>query len=104
MRQSTADTVKHWSRADGESNVYRIQLTILLTLLFAVPTWAQDDADASKEATVEEEAAASEDEVTDEEIEELLGLDEDYADIEDDDFDSSVEVRFEQSVPFPADI
>ena len=35
---------------------------------------------------------------------ELLGLDEDYADIEDEDFDSSVEVRFEQSVPFPADI
>lgn len=84
--------------------MYRTQLTILLALLFAVPSWAQDDADASEEATAEEEAVASEDEVTDEEIEELLGLDEDYADIEDDDFDSSVEVRFEQSVPFPVDI
>jgi hypothetical protein len=84
--------------------VYRIQLTILLALLFAVPAWAQDDADTSEEAPVEEEAVAPEDEVTDEEIEELLGLDEDYADIEDDDFDSSVEVRFEQSVPFPVDI
>ena len=84
--------------------MYRIQLTILLALLFAVPAWAQDEADTSEEAPVEEEAAAPEDEVTDEEIEELLGLDEDYADIEDEDFDSSVEVRFEQSVPFPVDI
>lgn len=84
--------------------MYRIQLTILLALLFTVPAWAQDEADTSEEAPVEEEAAAPEDEVTDEEIEELLGLDEDYADIEDEDFDSSVEVRFEQSVPFPADI
>lgn len=84
--------------------MYRIQLTILLALLFTVPAWAQDEADTSEEAPVEEEDAAPEDEVTDEEIEELLGLDEDYADIEDEDFDSSVEVRFEQSVPFPADI
>ena len=47
MRQSAADTVKHWSRANGERKVYRIQLTILIALLFAVPAWAQDDADAS---------------------------------------------------------
>lgn len=84
--------------------MYRIQLTILLALLFAIPAWAQDEADASDEAQVEEEAAAPEDEVTDEEIEELLGLDEDYADMEDDDFESTIEVRFEQSVPFPVDI
>ena len=43
--------------------------------------------------------------VTDEEIEELLGLDEeDYTEIEEDDFDASIEVRYEQSVPFPTDI
>ncbi len=84
--------------------MYRIQLTILLALLLAVPALAQDDADASDEAQVEEQAAAPEDEVTDEEIEELLGLDEDYSDIEDDDFESTIEVRFEQSVPFPVDI
>lgn len=84
--------------------MYRMQFVILLTLLFAIPAWAQDDAKASDETQVEEEAAAPEDEVTDEEIEELLGLDEDYADIEDDDFEATIEVRFEQSVPFPVDI
>ena len=84
--------------------MYRMQLVILLALLFAVPAWAQDDAEAGDETQVEEEAAVPEDEVTDEEIEELLGLDEDYADIEDDDFEATIEVRFEQSVPFPVDI
>jgi hypothetical protein len=81
-----------------------MQFVILVALLFAAPGWAQDDSEASDATQVEEEAAAPEDEVTDEEIEELLGLDEDYADIEDDDFEATIEVRFEQSVPFPADI
>ena len=84
--------------------MYRTQFVILLALLFAVSAWAQDDGEASDETQVEEEAAAPEDEVTDEEIEDLLGLDEDYADIEDDDFEATIDVRFEQSVPFPADI
>jgi hypothetical protein len=76
----------------------------MLALLWAVPAWAQDDAEASEETQVEEETTAPEDEVTDEEIEELLGIDEDYADLEDDDFEATIEVRFEQSVPFPVDI
>ena len=42
--------------------------------------------------------------MTDEEIEELLGLDEDWSDAEDDDFNPSEEVRFEQNIAFPVDI
>ena len=91
----------------------RLQLTILLLALSAPAAWAQEEA-AEPEAAepVAEESAdaetgdaeADELDVTDEEIDELLGLDEDYADIEDEDFESTQEVRFEQNVVFPVDI
>jgi hypothetical protein len=86
------------------------RLLILLGFLLPVAVLAQEaDSEARDEPTAEEGPAADETssgaDVTDEEIEELLGLDEeDYAEIEEDDFDASIEVRYEQSVPFPTDI
>lgn len=86
-------------------DVYRLQLTILL-LFLGIFAWAQDaetEDDASPPAG--EPTADSESEVTDEEIDELLGLgEEDYTEVEDDDFDPTESVRFEQSIPFPVDI
>lgn len=86
------------------------RLLILLGFLVPVSALAQDaDSETPETPTAEEAPAADEassgEDVTDEEIEELLGLDgEDYSEIEEDDFDASVEVRYEQSVPFPSDI
>lgn len=84
--------------------MYRLQLTLLL-LFISVGAWAQDaepENDASDPAP--EEAAEPESEVSDEDIDELLGLDGDYTEAEDDDFDPTEAVRFEQSIPFPVDI
>lgn len=85
--------------------MYRLQLTILL-LFFSIFAWAQDaETEDDASAPADEPTAASESEVTDEEIDELLGLDEeDYTEVEDDDFDPTESVRFEQSIPFPVDI
>lgn len=87
--------------------MYRLRLTLLLMCFALVPALAQDSesevpADQEVEEAVDEETSAA-DEVTDEEIEELLGLDEEYTELEDD-FDPTEEVRFEQSIPFPTDI
>ena len=89
--------------------MYRLKLMIVLSFFGAAALWAQEtetESDATEPAA--EETAATEtdeaDEVTDEEIDELLGLDEDYSDIEDDEFDFTEEVRFEQSTDFPVDI
>ena len=87
--------------------MFRLYLTILIALFVATPTWAQDaetDDDASAEAPPAEEAPAPEEEVTDEEIDELIGLDEDWSDAEDDDFNPTEQVRFEQNIAFPVDI
>ncbi len=84
--------------------MYRLQLMILLALFAAAPLWAQDDESEPESAQTEEEAAAPEEEVSDEEIDELLGLDEEYSDAEDDDFDPTQDVRFGQSIVFPTDI
>ena len=81
------------------------RLLLLLICLAMTPAWAQEaeSADESDTETAESDASAVDD-VTDEEIEELLGLgDEDYTELEDD-FDPTEEVRFEQSIPFPTDI
>ncbi|MDH5454802.1 MAG: hypothetical protein OEY37_01950 [Gammaproteobacteria bacterium] len=83
----------------------RLLILLLLSILAGPGIWAQDaksENDAVEPAG--EEPAEPEEEVTDEEIDELLGLDEDYSEIEDDDFDFSEEVRFEQSTDFPVDI
>ena len=85
--------------------MYRLLVTILLVLFAATSIWAQDDAPEPEAEEPTETAAPDPTEmISDEEIEELLGLDEDYADIEDEDFDPTENVRFAQSIPFPTDI
>ena len=84
--------------------MYRLQLMIFLALFATAPAWAQDDAAEPEAEPTEEAAAEPADEVTDEEIEELLGLDGDYSEAEDDDFDPAEDVRFAQSIPFPTAI
>ena len=88
--------------------MYRLQLMILLALFAAASLWAQDDVPEPEQAEqadqTEEEALSPSDKITDEEIDELLGLDEDYTEAEDDDFEASEKVRFAQSIPFPTDI
>jgi DNA-directed RNA polymerase specialized sigma subunit len=89
----------------------RLRLLLLLICLSVVPAWAQEaESETAEETEAAEETGAAEadasaaEEVTDEEIEELLGLDdEEYTELEDD-FDPTEEVRFEQSIPFPTDI
>ena len=87
--------------------MFRLRLTAALLCFLLASAWAQDPeteapADQDTEEVESEETSAA-DEVTDEEIEELLGLDEEYTELEDD-FDPTEEVRFEQSIPFPSDI
>jgi hypothetical protein len=81
---------------------------LLLVFLGSAALWAQDpgpEVEASDDdAQVEAEASPPADEVTDEEIEELLGLDEDYSEIEEEEFNPTEGVRFEQSIPYPTDI
>ena len=86
--------------------MYRLLMMFSFVILAAAPLWAQDDLPESEQAdpAEEETAPAPTDEITDEEIEELLGLDEDYTEIEDDDFEATEQVRFAQSIPFPTDI
>ncbi len=94
--------------------MYRLQLMILLVLFAATSLWAQDEVPESEQAEpaeqaeqaeqAEEEASSPTDEITDEEIDELLGLDEDYTEADDNDFEASEKVRFAQSIPFPTDI
>jgi hypothetical protein len=83
-------------------------MMMLLTLFAATSLWAQDDVPEPEQAEqadqTEEEALSPTDEITDEEIDALLGLDEDYTEAEDDDFEASEKVRFAQSIPFPTDI
>lgn len=93
--------------------MYRLKLMILLAFFGPFALWAQeadtgtdapDTVEAAAEEAASDESAEPEDAVTDEEIDELLGLDEDYSEIEDDDFEFSEDVRFEQSTDFPVDI
>ena len=85
--------------------MYRLPLLMLLAFLLVMPAWSQDEKSGEPDETptaASDPAAA--DDVTDEEIDELLGLgDDDYTELEDD-FDPTEEVRFEQSIPFPTDI
>lgn len=88
--------------------MFRLFLTILSLSFVATTGWAQDagtDDEGNAETPAAEEAPAPEDEVTDEEIDELLGLDdEDWSEAEDDDFNPTEQVRFEQNIAFPVDI
>ena len=88
--------------------MHRLALLLFLTLILAAAPRAQEAEPEPAPETGEETQAEDEEsdplaDVTDEEIEELLGLDEEYGEIEDD-FDPTEEVRFEQSIPFPVDI
>ena len=77
---------------------------LLLAAFVAAPAMAQEEEpEPSTEVAAEEDAPSALEDVSDEEIEELLGLDEDYAESEDE-FDPTEEVRVEQSIPFPVDI
>jgi hypothetical protein len=84
-------------------------LLIFVLALSGTAAWAQDAEDASADEAAAEEtqsdtgAGTPADGVTDSEVEELLGLDEDYRDAEDE-FDPTEEVRFEQNILFPTDI
>jgi len=77
---------------------------ILLLLLFAPLTWAQEaeDSDAAPSETTEpaEESAAD----TDDDLDDLDDLDELYPVEDDDEFIPSEDVAFGQSIPFPTDI
>lgn len=87
--------------------MHRVYLAILISFLVATVSWAQDaetEDETIAESPTAEEAPAPEDEVTDEEIDELLGLDEDWSEAEDDDFNPTEQVRFEQNIAFPVDI
>ena len=82
----------------------RVPYLLAMIVVIAMPVLAQETEPASPdEAEVAGDEASAADEVTDAEIEELLGLDEEYLDLEDD-FDPTEEVRVEQSIPFPTDI
>ena len=82
-------------------------LLISVLMLLCTAAWAQEteaeEAEAAEEAPAETEAGTPADDVTDEEVEELLGLDEDYREAEEE-FDPTEEVRFEQNILFPTDI
>ena len=85
--------------------MYRLQLTILFLTLSVFAAAQEPEAEDDAAAPADEAATEIEDEVSDEEIDALLGIgEEDYADSEDDDFDPTESVRFEQSIPFPVDI
>jgi hypothetical protein len=80
---------------------------LLMAFLGSATLWAQDpepEGDASNDSQAEAEASSPADGVTDEEIEELLGLDEDYSEIEEEEFNPTEGVRVEQSIPYPTDI
>ncbi len=81
----------------------RLLLIIVLTLLGAAARAQERDAEPAEDAQAETEAETPAAEVADEEVEELLGLDEDYRDAEEE-FDPTEEVRFEQNILFPTDI
>jgi hypothetical protein len=87
--------------------MHRSQIVLLALLFLAAPSWAQDEDTAEDAAettdTQAEPPSTPAEEVTDEEIEALLDG-EDYLDGDEDDFLPSIEVRYEQSIPFPTDI
>lgn len=92
--------------------MYRMPIILLFAVLLAASPMAQeaepetDTTEASEsadDAPAAEEESSPLDDVTDEEIEELLGLDEDY-DEADDGFDPTIEVRVKDAIVFPVDI
>ena len=88
----------------------RVLLALALILILAVTAWSQD-AEMPAETDAEESAATEEiediEDVEDDapaEIDESGLDDENYADIEDDDFRPSEDIPADQSIPFPTDI
>ena len=81
----------------------RVLLALALTLVFAMTAVSQD-AETETDADDAEVAAAEEVEPESEEIDDTGLDDENYADIEDDDFRPSEDIPADQSIPFPTDI
>jgi len=85
--------------------VFRFSLALLLSILFALNAWSQDDetqtgTGTENEATEPSQPAAEEEQSVDD-----SDLDEQsYADTEDDDFRPSEDIPADQSIPFPTDI
>ena len=74
-----------------------------LSIVFATATWSQD-AEEQTEAEETEVPAAEDVDSEAEDIDETGLDDENYADIEDDDFRPSEDIPADQSIPFPTDI
>ena len=81
----------------------RFLLAMALTLLLAAPGWSQD-AETPPETEEADAAAVEEEEPEAEEIDETGLDDQNYADMEDDDFRPSEDIPADQSIPFPTDI
>jgi len=85
-------------------------LLLVILALLSGPLAAQDEdtepVDSAETIEAEaEDGTSSAERVTDDEVEDLLGLDEDWdEDVEEDVFIPSENVKFEQSIPFPTDI
>lgn len=85
--------------------MFRFSLALLLSTLFALNAWSQDDetqtgTGTENEATEQSQPAAEEEQSVDD-----SDLDEQsYADTEDDDFRPSEDIPADQSIPFPTDI
>jgi len=83
--------------------VHRVLLALALIPVFAVTAWSQDPETPTDPEKTEQSATEVEEE-EEEEIDETGLDDENYADIEDDDFRPSEDIPADQSIPFPTDI
>lgn len=81
----------------------RFLLALALLMVFAAISWSQD-AETPIDADETEVSEAEDVEPEEEEIDETGLDDENYADIEDDDFRPSEDIPADQSIPFPTDI
>ncbi len=87
----------------------KFPLIFLLTLILALPAWAQQE-EAAEQATDTEEAASGAagvgeaGEVTDEEEIDDSDLDEQTYEADDDDFVPTEEIPADEPIPFPSNI
>lgn len=89
--------------------VHRLLSLLLVSLLVAVPSWAQDEGpepDATESSQDEAETEADSEGTTAEEesVIDETGLDEQGFSDEDNDFRPSEDIPADQSIPFPTDI
>ncbi len=87
--------------------MHRFSLMILLSIMFALSAWAQQDTDTGVQETEPPESASettSEAEIEIEDPEEVVIDDEFYQDVDDKDFRPSEDIPADQSIAFPTDI